>query len=334
MYTWKTVLICSLALFVFGCGGSNSLAFDGTPAVNQGGVQQTFVGQFIGANAINNQNAVLNVNTFTSGQAAGTLQVLAPGVVQQGSLIPVGLYDAAGTFDPVNGGFTLSGNIPGIGPFTITGNLPTGNNQGSYRLSLGGQNFNGVIQNAKLGTPAVPNDDDDDNPNTGDSRQIFGGTFSNFVFTPDGAYNGVDPPVTENSPLTGIYTENSPGSNLTTLILSELGANTRSLTVSIITQDGRPVNVGQTYNLVTDPNEDGAIVTLNESTGTTVTRGWSQVAGTTGQMTVISVNGSNIEVAFEFNNLGPNPEIDGNTATGGFSVEGRVLANFVSLGGN
>lgn len=335
MFNWKTLVVSALALLVVGCGGSNSLAVGGTPAVNQGGVQQTFVGQFLGANMLtNNQNSVVNVNTFTSGQAAGTIQVLAPGVSPQGFVITPGIYDASGSFDPINGGFTLSGTFPGIGTFTVTGTLPSAGNPGTYNLSVNGETFAGAIQPANLGTPTPPSSTPSPSPSPGqgDNRQIAGGTFSVFNFTPNGGYNGVNPPVTTQSLLTGVYTNNTSGSNLVTLVLTELGAQTRTLTLSIITQNGRPVNVGQTYQLVTNPTEDGALATLNESTGTTVTRGWAQVANTTGQMRVISLTDTTIEVEFQFMGLGPNSEIANNGAQGFFDVSGQVVANFITIG--
>lgn len=322
---FSLLTISALCLFTVACGDSNDLD---EFVVNNINNNAGFVGQYSGASTLNNQNSTLTLATSNNGQAAGSLQVAA---VTPQTTFPVGTYPVTGTFNGSTGAFTVTGSIPNVGPFTITGVLPTGSNQGSYTLSIGNETFAGVIQNSSLGTPNPPT-----NTGGGTSALIQGGSLTNFVFNPDGSYNGDNPPVDAQSTISGAVGDGVDGTESATFVLSEIvlqgqTAFTTTFTVSIVAPQGQDLVTGQTYQLASDANSNGAIIALSSSEGINVTEGWSLVQATTGSAVITARDANSITINFQFNNVGPNSEIAENPAQGTFSTSGTITGNFANV---
>jgi hypothetical protein len=325
--SWAAIMIGLLTLFVSACGDSNDFNdISGQQGNNNGGQNLIFPGRYLGANNLDGgQTAVLDLTVNNNGQATGTVTVADP-VVMQAIDIDPGVYNLTGSVNLTTGTFNLSGTFPGIGAFTIVGTLPVGNAQGNYVMTINGQTFAGLIQNANLGTPTPPNNG---GGNDGDERLIFGGELLGFTFSPDGSYNGVNPPVDTDSLITGAVVINSDTQNVVNIIVSEVaGAQIRALTFGVITQNGEDLVVGETYPIITSQNETGSLISLSESTGTTVNRAWIGTTGTTGSVTIVALDANGVELDFNFSNVVPNTGVSGNTATGSFSTSGTVVADF------
>lgn len=316
----RAILISALCVLTVACGDSGN-DFVSTNNTNTG-----VVGNFLGSATVgNNQASTLNVTSNTNGTIAGNFLINAP----TPQAIAAGTYPVSGTVDLSTGAFTVTGTIPGIGNFTITGTLPSGNNQGSYQVTLNNQTFQGTIQNSSLGQPTAPNN----NNNNGNSSVIQSGTLSNFVFNPDGNYNGVNPPVSANSLIAGAVATGTNGSESATFVLTDTVVNAqtvriRSFVVSIVAPPGESLVTGQTYQLASSPTSNGAVIALSTSEGTTVIDGWSLVQATTGQATITARDTNSITMNFQFNNVGPNSEVANNPSTGTFSTSGTLVGNF------
>lgn len=324
------ILLALATFFVSACGSSSNDDLNQISGQqgNAGQGNLSYVGRFLGANNLfNGQTSVLDLTTSTSGSATGTLTVSTVPVRGQGVTTP-GTYPVSGSVNLANGFFQVSGTITGVGPFAIEGTLPVGTAQGSYTLSINGQTFAGVIQNSNLGTPTPPNNN---NP-TGDL--ITSGTLSSFIFAPDGSYNGVNPPVSNSDRFggavgTGQNDINSATIAVTNSTVSGTTVNLRAFVVSVNLPDGEELTVGETYPLA-GTNGRGAVISLSESTGTTVNRAWAPTASTTGSVTITSLTDTAIEMDFDFSNVGPNSEVANNTATGSFDTSGHLVGNFAA----
>jgi hypothetical protein len=330
-----------LTLFIAACGDSNDFQ---EVSGQRGNSNQNlaFVGSWLGANNLGaGQSATLSMTVANSGQATGSLTVDQPLVSNQAVTIPTGTYPLSGTVNLATGAFSLSGTLTGLGPISISGQLPIGNSQGAYSITINGQTFSGVIQNADLGTPTPPSndddDDDDDDDDSGNSHLILGGTLSNFVFTPDGSYNGANPPVDESSLITGAVVTGSAEENAVTIAISETtigsqGAQVTALAFGVVTHDGEPLEVGHTYPLVSTEDGDGSVVSLSDTTGTTITSDWISTEDTTGSVTITALTDDEVELDFTFTGVAPNPEVEGNESEGTFSTSGHVSADFAASG--
>ncbi len=324
-----SLVISVLAVLTVACGSSND---DFTQVSGQQGGPiggSNFVGQFLGANNLpNNQTADLSFTVNNNGGATGTLSTNAAIVTQA---VQVGDFPVTGQVNLNSGTFTLTGNIPSSGNFTITGVLPVGNNQGTYQLVINGQTFQGVVQPANLGAPNAPGNNTP--PPEEDGRLISGGTVSNFVFTPGNGYNGPTQPVDADSTIAGAVGTGEDGQESVTIGLTEVivegqTATIRALVITIVDED--ELVEGQAYPLSTD-GKNGSVISLSDSTGSTVTAGWSIVDGTTGQATITNIGENSITVQFQFTNVGPNSEVDPNDAEGEFSTSGTITGNFITL---
>lgn len=325
--------LCAVSLVATGCGDENDDAFINTfnPGLintNTFGNNQ-FAGRYLGTTNVNGQQGTLDLSVGPSGQATGTLTFGGQQVTMRvlGMLL-TGPYTFTGSVDPNTGSFLLQGEVPGLGPVVVTGTLPRGNAQGNFQFTVGGQTFSGPIQNAQLGVPN--NNNNGGGQNTGNQRLISSGTLSNFTFTEGGGYNGVNPPVTPSSLVTGTVTQNGPDNGVF-IVISEVfvggnPARVRSLTFGVDT-NGNNIEVGRTYNLITANGQEGAIVSLQETNGPTIERAWTQGTGATGTVRVTSLTSTTIDVEFNFSNVGPNAETPG-SAQGTFSTSGTVRGNF------
>lgn len=363
-------LIALLIFFVAACGDSRDVnVISGQQGGGQN--QRPFVGQFLGANTLGGgQTAILDITVGNDGGATGTVAVAGPNVPAQAVTIAPGVYDVTGTVDPATGAFNMSGNFPGVGPLGISGQLPTGTNQGTYQMTVNGQSFSGVVQSASQGVPNPPSGGGATSGGTGGTtstgggssgtgtggttstggttgtsstggttggaggtqRLIQGGTLAPFTFSPDGAYNGVNPPVSGSSLITGAVitgssTDNSINIAVNETAVSAAGASIRALVIGVVAHNGEALVVGKTYPLASSGTASGSLISLSESTGTTVTRAWAPTSGTTGSVTIVRLTATQVELSFTFNGVGPNSEVSGNTAAGGFSTSGTVVGN-------
>lgn len=341
--TWLGLVVGVLALFLAACGSSND--------INQVSGQQglpgqpgLYVGDYLGAaNLGGAQTSLLSLDVANNGVATGTLTVTG---LQAQTAAPVGTYDVQGSVDLNTGAFTVNGNIPAVGPFSINGVLPaTATGQGNYTLTVGNQTFNGVIQDASLGSPQPPSDGEGDDAN----RRLINGGQVTLNFVPGDGYNGHTPdPAT--GQLAGAVVTNSSTANIAmiallnpTLVGSQAVLN--GITFGIITRDGEPLEVGKTYSLTTLENTTAlmaggrlnqtgtpdlgsveAITSLQSNPNWVVVPGQSQ-----GTATITELTSSGISMNFEFSNVVPNPQVPDNTAAGSFSASGSVTAQFAPV---
>lgn len=322
----RLVLLFLTSLFAVtlsACDSTNDNDFVVTPGT------LSLAGRYLGASNVSaNQASTLDVTVAANGSITGNLTVLAPVVPQT---INTGTYPVTGAVNLNTGTFSLSGTIPGLGAFSISGTLPTSGNVGTYTITINGQTFNGVIQPASLGQPNPPSNT---NNGGGNSQIIQGGTLSNFMFTPDGNYNGDNPPVDAMSIIGGAVGEGADGSESASIILSEvIGINpsiVRTFAITIVVPSGENLQVGTTYNLA-DTNGRGTVFALTDSEGVTAVEGWSLTASTTGSATITAMDANSITIDFTFSSVGPNSEIANNPATGTFSTSGTIVGNFATI---
>ncbi|MBT9584348.1 hypothetical protein IV102_13480 [bacterium] len=320
-------LLAALALFTAACGSSTSTV-TGVPGAQANASQ--FAGQFLGTNNLNGgQTGAVDLQVDPFGRITGVLRVVAAPVTPAGILLPVGSYLVSGTINPQTGSFSVSGSLPGLSDFTLVGTVPTGTDQGSYVLTIGGETFTGVLQSAGLGMPGPS-----PSPGQGTNRLVGGGTLSGFIFSPLGGYNGVNPPVNTASLIGGVVRDGSNNNNTATISISQsqivgTSVTIRALVVGVVT-GASPLTVGQTYPLVSTPNGEGSLISLSETTGTTIDRAWAPTPNSAGNVTITSLTDTSIQLDFQFTNLGPNSEAPG-TAAGGFDTSGTVVGNFVQL---
>lgn len=324
-----SLLVVSVVAVAFvGCGSSNDLE----NFVRNNTTTPVFTGQFLGANNLaNNQTSNLSFTVNSNGQATGNLTVVNP--VSSQTITP-GTYPVTGNVSLTTGVFSLTGTIPGLGTFSITGTLPSNGNVGSYTITINNQTFNGIIQPASQGQPSAPGAGNGNGTGTGNSQLISGGTLSNFVFNPDGSYNGDNPPVNTGSTISGAVGEGTDGSESASIVISEIQlttpVRTRTFIVTIKVPNGEDLQVGTTYPLASTSGR-GVVIAVSESEGTTAVEGWSLVEATTGSATITARDANSITINFEFSNVGPNSEIANNPATGTFSTSGTVTGNFANI---
>lgn len=363
--SWMKLLLGLLVLLVAACGDSNDI---NNISGQQGNVPvRVFTGPFLGANNLGARTATLNLNVANTGAATGTVTVA--GVNAQAIEINPGVYDIAGLVDLTTGAMNLTGNFPGVGPFTINGTLPVGNNQGGYTMNVNGQTFAGTIQNASLGVPTPPGGGNTTGGTTGNTtggttgnttggttgnttghttghttggttggeqHLIRSGTLSNFSFQPGAGYNGVNPPVSASSTITGAVTHGSATENLVAITISDITISAqprvRTLVFGVTLHNGQDLEVGKTYNLVSNANDGGALLSLSEGVGTQIDAAWAATAGsTTGTVTIVSLTETGVKLNFDFSNVIVNSEVANNTAAGTFSVSGTVDAPFAPM---
>jgi len=322
-----SLLITLVTVFTVACGSSSDdFVINGNNGGNGGG-NAGFTGQYLGANNLSNgQTGTLDFTVDSNGLGSGNF--VAGAVSPQTIDISAGTYAVSGQVNLTTGAFSLTGSVPNVGPFTIVGTIPTGTNQANYQFTINGQTFQGVLQAASQGQPNPP-------ASGNEGRLISGGTLANFLFQPDGSYNGVNPPVTGSSLISGAVGEGVNGKKSATVLLSETqivgqSAIVRSLAITIVAADGNELVVGQTYPLASSADGDGVVIALSESEGDNVTEGWSLTPSTTGQAIITDLNDNSITIDFTFNSVGPNSEIENNPAVGTFSTSGLITGNFVA----
>ncbi|MCA9780598.1 MAG: hypothetical protein KC800_27930 [Candidatus Eremiobacteraeota bacterium] len=324
-YQYRGILMLALSvLFFVSCGSSSN-----DTVVNNLNDQQY---RYLGANTFNNgQNGTLDFSVFGNGSATGSFQV-ANDVSAQTVSTP-GSYPVTGTASLASGAFTLSGSIPGFGDFIITGVLPQGNAQASYTITFNNSSFQGILQTASLGVPAVPGNG---GGTSGDSNLIAGGTVNNLEFQFSNDYNGDNPPVDNQSIISGAFGEGADGQQSLTITLSEtvaIGPPTEInlLTVTIVDPNGADLVVNQAYQVLVNDTDAGSFATLTEASGTTTEKGWVTVGATsTGTATITSLTDTQVTVEFNFDNLVVNPEVTDNMATGAFDLIGSITGNFAA----
>lgn len=333
--TWRALVLGLLTLLVTACGDSHHhdvISGQLNGGGGGGGGGQLFPGRYLGAaNIETDQTSVLDITVANNGDVTGDLTVT--NVVGQTININPGAYAVNGTANLATGSFSLSGVFPGIGPVSLAGTLPVGNALSSYTVNINGQIFNGAIQNASQGVPNPPNNGGGD----ADVRMIRGGLLSNFNFTPNGAYNGVNPPIDTDSMITGAYRNGSDEDNILTLAISETmlipgGATVRSLIVGIVAHDGEELEVGKSYPLVVNPDDSGSLLTLSEGSATSATAAWvSDASVSTGTATIVSLDDESVVLEFAFTNIVVDSALQPNQAAGGFSASGTIEGQFAAF---
>ena len=189
-YRGTLLLVFSLLFFV-SCGDSGD---DGI-VLPDNNLQY----RYLGANSFNNgQNGTLDFTVFGNGSASGSIQVA--NTVNAQTIGTPGSYPVSGTASLTSNSFSLSGTIPGFGNFVIIGSLPQGAGQAAYTITFSNSSFQGVLQAASLGVPAVPG-----NGGGGTSQLISGGTVNNLEFQFSNDYNGDNPPVDNQSVISGAF---------------------------------------------------------------------------------------------------------------------------------
>lgn len=323
---FRPIFLGILALLIASCGGSNDDLGSYQPPTG-------FTGRYLGANLLGAaQNSILTLYVTPTGQASGTLTVQ-NNVAAQTTIIPAG-YPVSGTVNMTTGAFNLSGSFPGGISFSISGTINGTTLQGTYSITYGGQTYQGNLQPASQGTPNPPTNPNP--PTDGTTHMISGGTLSEFNFTAGVGYNGTTPPVGASSLIAGAFVEESSDVNTVNIVLSDvLNVSTqqiRSLTVGVTLHNGQQLQVGQTYQLVSDANGDGAYLSLQTSTGTTVNEAWTSTAGISGGWVKINaINTNSIDLSWAFDAVVANSEVTPNPAQGSFNCSGRIVANFVNL---
>lgn len=293
-----SLLFISLAVvFVSACGDDNDLddfVFNNTN-------NNTLVGRYLGANNLN-PGQVGNLDVTVAGNGAISGNYAVTNLVANQTVTP-GSYPVTGNVSLTTGAFSLAGTIPGLGNFSINGSLPTAGNVAAYTILLNGQTFNGVIQPAAQGVPNPPAN----NNNNNNGKIVSGGVVSNFIFTPNGSYNGVNPPVSISSQIAGAVGTGVNNEDSITLVLTETSINgqnvsSRLLTVSAVIPAGEDFQVGTTYNLV-DNNGRGSFLTLSTVQGVAASEGWAIGPNTTGSVTLVALNDTSVTLDFTFTNL-------------------------------
>lgn len=320
----RVFLLALMALFVSACGSSNKDYYQYSGQYSNPG----YIGHFLGSNYMSDgQIAVLDLTAQTTGALSGTLTVGEVPLPSQG-ITPAGVYSVSGSFDSQDGTFEVNGTLLGVGPFAIIGILPADGSQGSYTISLNGQQFSGIIQNSQLGTPTPPQPSPDPTPG-GDLQAIVDGTLTNFVFNADGNYNGDNPPVSNDDIFSGAVGEGDDDittatAAITRSILTGTTLELNLFVVSVNLPDGEDLVVGHTYSVPVGSSR-GAIISLNQINDTgAIEKAWSMTPSTTGSFTITSLTDSEIEFDFSFSNVGPNSEVAGNAALGTFSTSGHI----------
>ena len=315
--TCTAALIASLAFCTAACGSDDNSYSYGN-GFNQNQINQ-FAARFLGTSNLGGQNSSLDITVDNAGTATGTMIVTNPPMRAINPLavtIPGGTYNVTGTVNPNTGAFSLTGTIVGFGNFTINGVLPTGTAQGNYLVTINGQNYPGVIQNSTQGQPSG---------STGTQHIIATGTSSNAVFTPGGSYNGL-PGILSSPIIGGVVVTDSSTSNLVTISLTSGTSPLRNLTFGVVTH-GAALQLNSPYNLITDPNGEGALVTYQQIIGTAVDKAWAQGSGT---VTITSLTNSAVEVDYNFTNIPINSAQDPNNAQGTIqTISGHAVGNFL-----
>ena len=172
---------------------------------------------------------------------------------------------------------------------------------------------------------------------TARSFTITGGVITNFLFTAGPGYNGVVPPVDTNSTLEGDMVNEAEADNQLNLRLSQTtpsgppGApivNVRKLAFGILSRS-TPLEAGQVFQLIANPEDPGAYVTLVDATTQsgveTIHQTWTHTAASNGTLTVTDLSDSQVELDFTLQNIQPNLNL-GN-AQGTFTVTGHLQAD-------
>jgi hypothetical protein len=317
---YRGVLLLAFSLLFFVSCGDSSEELVVTNTQNQ-----QF--RYLGANSFDNgQNGTLDFTVFGNGSASGTMQVAAD--VNPQTVGTPGTYPVNGTASLASNTFTLSGTIPGLGDFIIVGTLPQGNAQTNYVITFrNNAAFQGVLQSAALGVPAIPG-------NGGDSQLISGGTVNNLEFQFSNDYNGDNPPVDTQSVISGAFGEGQDGQQSLTITLSEtvaVGPPTQInlLTVTMVDPSGADLVVNQAYPVAVNDTDASSVATLSEVVGADTEKSWVTLGQTTtGTATITALSDTQVTVEFNFDNLQVNSEVADNMATGTFDLIGSITGNF------
>lgn len=315
-------LLLSL-LFFASCGSSNS-----TGGTTGGGISQQ--NQYLGTNSFNNgQNGALNFFVFGNGTASGEFGVAND--VNPQATFAVGNYPITGTASLASGIFSLTGEIPGVGPFTVSGTIPQNGAQATYTVTINNQTFQGTVQSAAQGFPPVNGGN-----NGGNGTLISGGTINNLQFQLSNDFNGDNPPIGTDATISGAFGEGQNGEESLTISLTQTVSvgpplQINLLTVSIIDPNGADLVLNQPYQVVVNTTDAGSLATLSEVENSNATASWVSVGQTSsGTATITALSDTSVTLEFNFDNLVVNPEVEGNTATGSFDLIGSVTGNFVT----
>ena len=143
---------------------------------------------------------------------------------------------------------------------------------------------------------------------------ISNGSITSLVFTPDGTYNGTNPPVTTGSTVAGSVNVDSLDNNNLDLTLSE---GSRTLRLGVAT-GADPLTTGLLYDL-------GLGAFLNLEDLSIDNRTWSANGPSTGGLTIVNLSDNWIEVDFSFTQV--QPEL----GQGNFDISGHLTADLTPL---
>ena len=153
---------------------------------------------------------------------------------------------------------------------------------------------------------------------TGRVFRLSNGALSNFLFTAGPGYNGVVPPVNENSQIGGQLVLDSSTNNQLTVTLSQAS---RRLNLGIFAQDGE-IASGETFSLMATPGTAGSNLILNDTNAS-----WSQRDDSMGSITITELHESQVGFDFDFSNIQP----ASGTAAGPFAVSGHIQASLQDI---
>ena len=143
---------------------------------------------------------------------------------------------------------------------------------------------------------------------------LSNGVITTLVFTPDGQYNGTNPPVSTASVVGGSLNVDSADNNHLEVSLSE-GSQTLRFGAA---RGADPLATALLYDLSL-----GAFLNLEDlSSGT---RTWSLTASSSGGVTIVNLSDTSIEVDFNFAQV--QPEL----GQGTFDISGHLTADLTPL---
>ena len=226
--------------------------------------------------------------------------------------------DTSAFADFMRAAFTANGQ----GPDSVLDALAAAGNFTTINNALGAANF------------PLPSSNTTTTNTTGNTTgttlySIAGGSVVNFTFVPGQGYNGKNPPVSGGL-LTGAAATNS-SSGFASLAFSGLNGTLDSLLVGVNVPTGN-LTVGKTYPIVVNNTTEGSIAALTYTNVTTQTANpvWTIGGNSTGNVTIVTLNNSTLELKFDVTNVVPNPQVTNNTAAGSFSFSGQWKGTVVS----
>lgn len=161
----------------------------------------------------------------------------------------------------------------------------------------------------------LPPEEEEEEEAPPDRTFVFSnGQISALVFTPDGLYNGSNPPVSTGSAMGGSLNVDSEDNNNLDLTLTE---GDRTLRLGVVS-GADPLTTGLLYDLGL-----GAFLNLQDLSAGSLT--WGATAVSNGSITIVALDDTSIEVNFNFTAVQPE------TGLGTFDISGHLTADLTPL---